>query len=97
MEPELDSTLGTDPTERNADLRQSARERTLGANELGKCCRNKMRQVLHDSARRHMRRHHDEGGISLPNLDFLNPDIKTDCANLVVGERYCVLPVVDIK
>jgi LysM repeat protein len=38
-----------------------------------------------------------KGGISLPNLDSLNSDIKTDCANLVVGERYCVLPVVDIK
>jgi hypothetical protein len=93
MEPDFDSALETDPTDTLADLRQSAHERTLGA----KCCQ-------HNSGRYYTIRPGDtcadittKGGISLPNLDSLNSDIKTDCANLVVGERYCVLPVVDFK
>lgn len=35
--------------------------------------------------------------ISLKDLRFLNPDLDTDCTNLMPGYSYCVKPVGNIK
>lgn len=32
-------------------------------------------------------------GISLTDFYFLNPEIDTDCTNLLLGEAFCVAPV----